>query len=356
VSTLQATSWPQFQSFSIKEKIRYLSDSDGRIQSLLFTQQLTKELIGHLVRVAELIRTGDDRFRAQLRRVLSAKACALYFPQVSTRTFTSFSLAAQTVGMMVEEIRDPELSAMYKGESELDTLLTLSSLADALVIRQMDAALAEQLAYELLRRKMTTRIVNGGSGPDQHPTQALIEIYTLLAHWGGLPEDRRVVIGFVGDLKRSRTARSLSYLLALYPQVTQVFIAPDELQMGSDIKAYLTQRSIEYQSSSNLQQWLPELDGLYLMRIQDEYSSTSESLRKEYERYHLTVAGVGSMKESACVLHPLPRRAEIPIEVDHDPRAKYWEAVARGKFIRTALLLHLFGRDDIDKLKEGEYV
>lgn len=341
-----------FRTLKPSQMAPFLRSEDLRIQSLIFAQQLNRELIERLVRCADHCRSlmRDREGARYLRSRLADKALSLYFPQCSTRTFTSFSFAAQSLGMMVEEIRDTELSAMYKGESELDMLLTLSTLSDAVVLRQMDAEIGLTLAYELHARGMQTRVINGGSGADQHPTQALLELYTLQTHFREtLAEfgDHGKTIAFVGDLKRSRTARSLAYLLGLYPKIRQIFVAPAELQMGTDLLEYLKENGVRYEQRESLDEVLPEADAFYIMRIQDEYSSTSEELRRHYEQYHLSVEKVSRMKESACILHPLPRRGEIPIEIDRDPRAKYWDAVRQGKLIRMALLLYMFGRDDI---------
>ena len=342
----------EFRTLKPSALAPYLLGPDGRIQSLIFAQQFDRPLIEQLVRSAEKCKAllASREGGAFLREQLVDKAAALYFPQCSTRTFTSFSFAAQTLGMMVEEIRDTEMSAMYKGESELDLLLTLATVADAVVLRQMDHELALTLAYELRQRGMETRVINGGSGADQHPTQALLEIYTLLSHFRETSSefaDHERAVAFVGDLRRSRTARSLAYLLALYPNIRQVFVAPQELQMGEDLTAYLTDAGIKFAMTESFEELLPVADAFYIMRIQDEYSETSEELRRRYERFHLTAQRAASMKETACILHPLPRRSELPIEIDRDPRAKYWDAVYNGKLMRMAFLLHTFGRDEL---------
>ena len=342
----------QFRALKPSQMAPFLRSDDCRLQSLIFTQQFNRELIERMVRCADQCRMlmMDREGSRYLRSRLADKAASLYFPQCSTRTFTSFSFAAQSLGMMVEEIRDAEMSAMYKGESELDTLLTLSSLSDVVVLRQMDAEIALTLAYELANRGMHTRVINGGSGADQHPTQALLELYTLLSHFRETAAEfsgHEKTVAFVGDLKRSRTARSLSYLLGLYPKIRQVFVAPPELQMENDLLDYLRATNVAFECIESLDDVLSEADAFYIMRIQDEYSATSEETRRRYEQYHLSSEKVNAMKLSACILHPLPRRAEIPIEIDRDPRAKYWDAVRCGKHIRMALLLHMFGRDDI---------
>ena len=349
---MKMPSFPTFRKMKPNALVPYLRNDEARIQSLIYTQQFSRELIDRLVRCAEKCRSlmADRGGRRLLRESLADKAVSLYFPQASTRTFTSFSFAAQALGMMVEEIRDAGSSSISKGESEIDTLLTLASVSDTIVMRQMDHELILMLAYEIGLRGLDTRVVNGGSGSDQHPTQALLEIYTLLHHFrqtaSEFGEEERTV-AFVGDLKRSRTARSLSYLLALYPKIQQVFIAPEELQMGDDLQEYLRENDVQFSLTNELNDLVPKADAFYLMRIQDEYSTTSEELRREYQRYYLTAEKVKQMKETACILHPLPRRDEIPIEIDRNHRAKYWDAVSHGKLMRMALLLYMYGRDDI---------
>lgn len=347
-------SWGEFQSLTPKEKSPYLTSPEGYMKRFIFTQQLNRANIEDLFKLGEVIRTSVDNieFMKYIKTLLSTKSCVLYFTQCSTRTYTSFSLASQALGMMVEEIRDAELSAMYKGESEIDTLITLAELSDLIVMRQTSYSLIEQIAFELYRRGLSTRIINGGSGPDQHPTQALLELYTLFSYFDIFNSDKTFEIAFLGDLKRSRTARSLSYLLALYPQIKHIFIAPDELQMDDDILKYLDENSVKYEISNSLDEYLPRVDAIYSMRIQDEYSTTSESVRKEYQKYHLSMKKVKTMKEDSCIIHPLPRRDELPIEIDTDHRAKYWEAVYRGKIIRIALILYMFGFNDSNALRK----
>ncbi len=351
-------SWPEFEELSPSQKGQYLVGPDGNLTATVYAQQFDRKLLDHLIELAELIRSSDynEQLRAYVKTLLNTKSCALYFTQPSTRTFTSFSLAAQTVGMITEEIRDPEMSSLYKGESEIDTLLTLAELVDAVIMRQAEHSVIERFAYEVAHRGLPTRILNGGSGPVQHPTQALLELYTLVSHFDlANIEGGTFPVAIVGDLARSRTARSLSYLLALYPRIKQIFIAPEELQMGDDLTDYLDEHSIAWERCEDMDEKLPELDAIYMMRIQDEYGKTSEETRKRYAEYRLTIDRAKAMKPDACILHPLPRREELPIEIDADPRAMYWEAVNRGKFIRIALLLHMFGKDDIEKIKARAY-
>lgn len=350
--------WDVFEQLSPSDKGAYLLGPESHLKACIYSQQFNRPLLDHLFAVAELVRQAgpDSSLAAYLQTVLAGRSAVLYFTQPSTRTFTSFSLAAQATGIACEEIRDAEMSSLYKGESEIDTLLTLAELSDVIIMRQGDHSLIDRFAWEVHHRGYPTRIINGGSGPEQHPTQALLELYTLAAHFNLAEDDGSAfTVGIVGDLARSRTARSLSYLLALYPSINQVFIAPDELQIGPDLIEYLDEHGIQHSETESLDDALPSLDACYMMRIQDEYGTTSAELRKKYDAYKLDTDRLALMKDDACILHPLPRRSELPIEIDHDPRALYWEAVNRGKYVRIALLLHMFLRDDISLLAAGEY-
>lgn len=345
--------WATFSSLSGAEQAPYLVDDDGSIQCLIDARQYTRLLLDALCAAADRLRTRwpDERFARAVRDLLSTRSAALYFMQPSTRTYVSFALAARSVGMMCEEIRSAASSSLDKGETAIDSLLTLACLADAVIMRQGDHRVIQRFAWEIRRRGMKTRILNGGSGSDQHPTQALLELFTLVSHFGLTERTEPFRLGIVGDLQRSRTARSVAQLLALYPAVEQVFVSPDELRMSEDVTGELDAAGIRWSARDDLPAVLPDLDAVYMQRIQDEYGSTSESLRRSYERFRLTPERAATMKPDAAILHPLPRRDELPIELDDDPRALYWEAVDRGKWARMALLLHMFGRGGDEMLR-----
>jgi aspartate carbamoyltransferase catalytic subunit len=335
--------WEDFNRLSGSEKAELLSTVRRPLDLTLLAQQFDRTQVERVFSLANRLRSGLNQrdFAKRLRTVLADKSCTLYFPQCSTRTFVSFSLAAQSLGMIVEEIRDPEFSAEYKGESEIDTLLALAQLSDLIVAREGTGLLLERFAFEVLKRGLPVRIINGGSGADQHPTQALLELYTLQSYINiDSPAHKRVA--FIGDLKRSRTARSLAFLLSIYPQVEQVYVAPNELQIGEDVVAYLNSRSVVTSNTESLDEVISEIDAMYLMRIQDEYGTTSDALRERYSNYYLTPQRIARMKKDACVVHPLPRRDELPPSFDHDPRAAYWTAVSLGKVLRMALILTMF--------------
>ncbi len=196
-------------------------------------------------------------------------------------------------------------------------------------------------------------VLNAGSGKDQHPTQALLDIYTLQRSFedkGGIEGKR---IAFVGDLARGRTVRSLATVLALYPGVKQYFVAPKTLQIGEDITKQLDEAGMDYEVSGDFEKVLPEVDAVYMTRIQDEWDKGEESRALDTTPYHITVDRMKLLKKDAIVMHPLPRRKEIAVEVDSDPRAMYWRQVRNGMWIRAALMLVAFERDsEVDRYYE----
>jgi aspartate carbamoyltransferase catalytic subunit len=200
------------------------------------------------------------------------------------------------------------------------------------------------MAWVLSNSERPIPIINAGSGQDQHPTQALLDIYTLQRSFerrGGL-RDRTVV--FVGDLARGRTVRSLSALLLNYPNIEQVFVAPAPLQIGRDVLDALDAGGVRYRLGDDLASALPNADAVYMTRIQDEWDKEQgESAKIDTSRFHIGVEEMKLLPPDAVLMHPLPRRAEISVEVDHDPRAMYWRQMRNGMWIRAALIATTFG-------------
>jgi aspartate carbamoyltransferase catalytic subunit len=152
---------------------------------------------------------------------------------------------------------------------------------------------------------------------------------------------------FVGDLARGRTVRSLSYLLTKFPNVTQYFVAPEPLQIGQDVLEQLDAARVNYHLNSDFESVMPLADAIYMTRIQDEWDTEAgESKRIDTSRYHFRVEHLQRIKIGTIIMHPLPRRQEIDVAVDHDPRAMYWRQMRNGMWIRTALIASIFGRDD----------
>jgi aspartate carbamoyltransferase catalytic subunit len=270
----------------------------------------------------------------------------LYFTQPSTRTFLSFNNACHVLGMRTSEIRDPATSSEVKGESFADSIRTFSSYVDVIIMRTRESGRAAQAARLMDSIPRPVPVINAGSGSDQHPTQALLDIYTLarsFADRGGIDGK---VIGMMGDLKRGRTVRSLCYLMRNYVSVRLVFIAPEQFAMQDDVKAYLREHGIQYTETQTLGDVLGDLDALYVTRMQSEWDSADESRAVDLRRYSVGPRELGVLKSDAIVMHPLPRGPEIDPAVDEDPRAMYWRQERNGMWMRVAVLLRIFRMDE----------
>ena len=337
--------WPEFQNLTMPEKVVCLSREDGAPFHTLFAQQFDRKILDRLCRLATEIRTIAKTRNGMcfLQSLLSHKRAMLYFSQPSSRTFLSFQSACQILGVKTGEVRDTSTSSEFKGESHEDSIRTFSSYFDFIIMRTLEKGLAEHMAWTLSNSERPVPIINAGSGKDQHPTQALLDIYTLQRSFerrGGL-RDRSVM--FVGDLARGRTVRSLSTLLLNYENIEQIFVAPDPLQIGQDILDMLTARGVKWTVSSNMADFLPSVDAIYMTRIQDEWDSKKgESDCIDTSAFKISPEEMRLCKPDAILMHPLPRRDEISIEVDRDPRAMYWRQMRNGMWIRAALIASTF--------------
>ncbi len=314
---------------------------------VLKTQQFDRALLDGLCELTNAVRRFAKHREGLLflRRLLADKRGMLYFTQPSTRTFLSFNNACQILGMQTSEIRDASTSSEVKGESLLESLRTFSSYVDVVIMRTQEEGLAEAAAELFDRIDRRVPIINAGSGKDQHPTQALLDIYTLersFMHRGGIDGK---VIGMMGDLKRGRTVRSLSYLMKNYKDVKLVFIAPPAFRMEEDIKSHLKEHGVAYSETEDMEAALPSLDAIYITRIQDEHDVSRESSKVDLSRFKFGVEHLRALKGDGVIMHPLPRRDEIHPDVDKDPRAKYWRQERNGMWMRVAILTKIFQID-----------
>ena len=339
-------SWDEYDSLTLDEKRPYLMQEDGTPYHTLFAQQFDYDLLGQLSQLASEIRAiaktraGTEFLRSQVAH----KRAMLYFSQPSSRTFLSFVSACQILGVSTGEVRDISISSEFKGESREDSVRTFSSYFDLIIMRTPEKGLAERMAWVLSNSERPIPIINAGSGQDQHPTQALLDIYTLLRSFersGGL-RDRTVL--FCGDLLRGRTVRSLSYLLTNYPNIRQVFVAPAPLQVGEDVLAVLRAKNAEFELTDQFQAAIPQADAVYMTRIQDEWDTAKgESAKIDTSRFKFGPEELKLLPPRSIIMHPLPRRDEISTAVDSDPRAMYWRQMRNGMWIRTALIAMTFG-------------
>ncbi len=270
----------------------------------------------------------------------------LYFPQPSTRTFLSFNNACHILGIRTSEIRDPATSSEVKGESFDDSIRTFSSYVDVIVMRTPEAGYAARAAALMDRIPRPVPIINAGSGKDQHPTQALLDIYTLERSFDGRGGIDGKVIGMMGDLRRGRTVRSLCGLMKNYRDVRLVFIAPERYAMEPDVKAQLSRHGIAFSETERPADVLGELDALYVTRMQTEWDIPGESHTMDYGQFSIHPGNLAQLKPDAIIMHPLPRGPEIEPAVDDDPRAVYWRQERNGMWMRVAILVKILQLED----------
>lgn len=306
-----------------------------------FERRLLDELCELATRVRAVAKFHSGAL--YLQDLLPTRRAMLYFTQPSTRTFLSFNNACHVLGMRTSEIRDPSTSSEVKGERFEDSIRTFSSYVDIIIMRTRQPGRAAQAARLMDTIARPIPVINAGSGSDQHPTQALLDIYTLehgFASRGGIDGK---VIGMMGDLKRGRTVRSLCYLIKNYFDVRLVFVAPKQFAMEDDVKSHLEEHGIPFTETERLEEVLPTLDALYVTRMQTEWDSANESRAVELERFSVGSKELAMLKPEALIMHPLPRGPEIDPAVDADPRAMYWRQERNGMWIRAALIALIFG-------------
>jgi aspartate carbamoyltransferase catalytic subunit len=349
--SLKDITWPEYQSRDMFERAT-LFQRNGRPYHALLSQQFDRPMLDRVEALATMIRriAKTRGGMGYLQSLLSEKRAMLYFAQPSTRTFLSFYAACQIAGLQTAEVRDAHTSSEIKGESQEDSVRTFSSYFDLIIMRHPAGGFAERIAWMLSHTDRPVPVINAGSGKDQHPTQALLDVYTLqrsLEKRGGVSGK---TVAFVGDLARGRTVRSLAWLLTLYEDVRMVFVAPPSLQIGEDVQALLQGRKVTFSLTEDFEAVIPEADAIYMTRIQDEWDTAHESNLIDTSKFHFEERHLQILRKDAILLHPLPRRNEIAPEVDADPRAKYWRQVRNGMWVRTALILMMFDRDqEIDR-------
>ena len=360
---------------------------EQRLKHVIFADQIDRGLIEHLCGVADMIRTISKTKKGSLylTDLLPHKRAMMYFTQPSTRTFLSFMAACQILGITCNEVRDRNTSSEVKGESPFDSIRMFSSYFDIIIMRSNEKTFAEGCAYLMNDLESSGQrhvpIVNGGSGSEEHPTQALLDIYTMTRtfqfsdpkdslKWSRFDDLRKTypgltkgldnkVYAFCGDIGRGRTVRSLCKLLTQYDDPTLIFIAPEipSLRLSTEMRDSLTAagaKVIEVSSFEDLvngQPVIEMIDCLYMTRIQKEHNNPvdAELLQTmDLSRYCLTLELVNRMKQYAPILHPFPRDSnfgEIPPEIDTNPRVMYFRQARNGMWIRAALIAYLFDVD-----------
>ena len=267
---------------------------------------------------------------------MKGKVLATLFYEPSTRTRLSFETAMLRLGGRVITTENArEFSSAVKGETLADSIRVVSSYTDAIVIRHY-----EEGAARIASTVSKVPVINAGDGKGQHPTQALLDLYTIWKETGRL---ENLKIAIVGDLASGRTARSLCYLLGKFPGNEVIFLSPEHLRMKEDIKEYLTRHGVKFSEEKNLDEVLPIVDIVYMTRIQKERITLDEYTNAK-GKYVIGENNFNLLRKSARIMHPLPKIDEInlPIEIEEtDERVAYFRQAENGLYIRMALLVHL---------------
>ncbi len=304
---------------------------EGR--DILSTEDFTKDEILEIMEVSarmeELARTKG------VSNLLSDKIVAVIFLEPSTRTRLSFETAIRRLGAGCITVADAKTSSAAKGETLADTARTIEGYVDCIIVRQPMIGGAK-----LMADAVNIPVINGGDGPGQHPTQALLDLYTIKKEKGGLDQ---LKVAMVGDLKYGRTVHSLSYALAPFLPERYIFCAPDALQMPKNIVADMEAKGITCQQTSGLEDAL-EADILYMTRIQRERFDNPADYEKLKGSYILTREILEKGNKEITVMHPLPRVDEISTNVDDLPNAAYFRQAHNGVFLRMALLAMVLGK------------
>ncbi|MDD6012843.1 MAG: aspartate carbamoyltransferase [Oscillospiraceae bacterium] len=302
------------------------------MRSLINILDLSTEEIDRLLNVADDIILNPKKYS----EVCRGKKLATLFFEPSTRTRLSFEAAMYELGGNVLGFSEAQSSSASKGESVADTTRVVSCYADIIAMRH-----PKEGAPLVASMHSTVPVINAGDGGHNHPTQTLADLLTIRRNKGSLDN---FTIGFCGDLKFGRTVHSLITALARQKGIKIYLISPDELKLPSYIKKdVMKKNAIEYVQTTDLESALPELDVLYMTRVQKERFFSEEEYIRLRDSYILTADKLKNAKEDLCILHPLPRVNEISTDVDSDPRAHYFDQVLCGKYIRMALIMELLG-------------
>lgn len=300
------------------------------MRSVISILDLSVEEIDELIARANDIIANPDKYADACRR----KKLATLFFEPSTRTRLSFEAAMYELGGNVLSMADAKSSSAVKGESVADTVKVISCYADIIAMRH-----PKEGAPYVASLNASVPVINAGDGGHNHPTQTLADLLTISREKGHFDN---LTVGFCGDLKFGRTVHSLIEALARYNNVRFVLISPEELKLPSYVKNdVIKAKNLEYIQTTDLEKVMPELDVLYMTRVQKERFFNEEDYLRLKDSYILTPDKLANAKSDLSILHPLPRVNEISVAVDKDPRACYFKQVLNGKYMRMALILKL---------------
>ena len=302
------------------------------MENLIDIMQLSTEEIDALVK------KGCDIMEhpAEYAHKCDGKILATLFFEPSTRTRLSFESAMLSLGGQVLGFSSANSSSASKGESVADTIRVVSAYCDIIAMRH-----PKEGAPLVASMHSLVPVINAGDGGHNHPTQTLTDLMTIYKEKGHFDN---LTIGMCGDLKFGRTVHSLVAAMSRYTGIRFVFISPEELKLPRYVKEqYIKSKNIPYTQSTSLEEVMPELDILYMTRVQKERFFNEEDYLRLKDMYILTPGKLANAKEDLRILHPLPRVNEISVAVDDDPRACYFKQAQNGRYIRMALIMKLLG-------------
>jgi aspartate carbamoyltransferase catalytic subunit len=299
------------------------------LNSNQFSKKDIEKILSDVPKMEEICKPDNTE------KPLDRKVVACVFFEPSTRTRLSFETAALRLGASVISSENAmENSSAQKGETVEDTARTLSCYADAIVMRHPEAGSVERAS-----KVATKPIINAGDGANQHPSQGLLDLYTIQKEHGRLDG---LSVAFVGDVLNSRTLRSLVPLLMLYPGNTFYFVSPKELELEKNYREFLKENKVSFKEINTLDDTLPKVDVLYMTRVQKERFANVSDYEKVKDFFLLKPEHVQKLKKDAIIMHPLPRVNEIDPSIDQDSRAAYFRQAQNGLYVRMALLLYVF--------------
>lgn len=302
---------------------------DLKNKSLVSITDYSKEEIIHILDLAE------DFEKDQRQQILNKHVIASLFFEPSTRTRLSFESAVQYLGGSIIGFASADTSSVKKGESLKDTILTVSNYSDLIVMRNpLDGS--ARYASEV----SPVPIINAGDGANQHPTQCLLDLYSIRKTQGTL---ENIDIVMVGDLKYGRTVHSLVQALSLFG-ATFHFVSPESLKMPSAVKTWVRKANLEYHQYTDLNEAIPKADILYMTRVQGERFPDPLEYERVKNAYILDNSMLENSKDTMRVLHPLPRVNEINVDVDENPKAYYFQQAKNGVYVRQALIAAILGK------------
>lgn len=301
-----------------------------KLQHVISAKQFDTNTLKKLFTLTDRIKAGKYD-----KKALSGKIMATLFYEPSTRTRLSFeSSMLRLGGAVIATESAAEFSSAIKGETLEDTIRIVNSYCDVIVLRHTDPG-----ASQVAAAHSQVPLINAGDGNREHPTQALLDAYTIISKF-----NNRLTVAMMGDLKNGRTIHSLSRVLALYPKIKLIFISPKALSIPADLRKHLQAEHINFQELEDFKTGVKTADIVYQTRIQKERFTNPKEYKKYFGKYVIDKNSINYIKKSAKIMHPLPRVGEIAKEVDSDPRAIYFEEAENGLFVRMALLLLLFDK------------